>query len=106
MRSRRSPGDIRRNWTSCPKKSQEDTGKDVLKLDQPGTSKIIYTTNTTVRVNNAEDVDYMSDEEVRSTRLSGVSKAKVQKLVKQSQDYIKTKSVVSKDNFTRHTQRS
>ncbi|KAG5878406.1 hypothetical protein JTB14_029679 [Gonioctena quinquepunctata] len=47
----------------------------------------------------------MSETEIRKEKLSGVSKARVQKRVKQGQYYIETKKVVIKDNSTRQAQK-
>lgn len=94
-------------WQESSSTKQFQEGKDDPKVKKPGTSAPVYKTpRTAVRINAVEDVDHMSNEEIRMARLSGVSKARVHKLMKQGQDYFQAKRTVIKDNFTNHMQRN
>ena len=64
--------------------SRREDPKTTRSEDQERTNKGKI---TAIRVNSKEDVDRMSDDEIRKAKMSGISKAKVQKLVKQGKDY-------------------
>lgn len=69
-------------------------------VENPSTTKI--PNDHTIRIKTIEDVDRISDYEIRCAKLSEVSKARVQKLVDEGENFFQAKRTVIKTNFIRH----
>ncbi|XP_030746581.1 uncharacterized protein LOC115875303 [Sitophilus oryzae] len=85
--------------------------RKVPQAERPGNSSEISQTawqgtSQSVRVSSLEDVDLMTDEEIKAAKLSGISKAKIKKLTKQGYDYIEAKKAVIKANFVKVAERA
>ncbi|XP_030746950.1 uncharacterized protein LOC115875593 [Sitophilus oryzae] len=85
--------------------------RKVPQAERPGNSREISQaawqgTSQSVRVSSLEDVDLMTDEEIKAAKLSGISKAKIKKLTKQGYDYIEAKKAVIKANFVKVAERA
>ncbi|XP_072380719.1 uncharacterized protein [Diabrotica undecimpunctata] len=104
------PGNSKAKIT-VPKAEGQGASGENPNAERPGISKEISQADRqgnkmAVRVTALEDVDLMTDEEIRAAKLSGVSKAKISRLVKQGQDYVQAKRAVIKANFIKATERA